>query len=215
MKRRFLLTLIFIVLIIVACIAGNALADVATTAGVGVGAEVKSILFTARNVSDNQPTSGISFGNIPSAATFASAPQYLEVTCGSIALAWGVQIYTDNIGYGGQQKGGLIGADNSSRVPLLWRVYDSVQNPGIGIPCTNSEDWGFVKDKNDADMNGSWPGDGMQIEYRSVVTSNGLGDFPSPGRSGTSPVYLYFGADFSGVPSQSYSTQIVIEVYNL
>lgn len=214
MKRRFL-TLIFIVLIIVACIAENTLADVVTTEGVDVGAEVKSILVTVLNVSNNQPTGAVGFGNVSSAATFAAAPQYLEVTCGSTALAWGVQIYTDNIAYGGQQKGGLIGDDNSSRVPLLWRVYDSVQNPGIGIPCTNSEDWGFVKDKNDTDMNGSWPGDGMQIEYRSIVTSNGLGGFPSPGRSGTSPVYLYFGADFNGVPSQSYSTQIVIEVYNL
>ena len=214
MRKRFLF-LIFIVLIIVGSIAGNASADVATTAGVNVGAEVKSVLVTVRKVNDNQPTSEVAFGNISSAATFVSSPQYLEVTCGSNALAWGVQIYTDNTGYGGQQKGGLIGANNSSRVPLLWRVYDNVQNSGIGVPCTSSEDWGFVIDKNDADMNGSWPGDGAQIEYRSIVTNNGLGDFPSPGINGTSPVYLYFGADFSGVPSQSYSTQIVIEVYNL
>jgi len=213
-RRRFL-TLILVVSFILATIPPNALADVATSEGVGVGAEVKSVLVTVRKVNDNQPTSGVAFGNISSAATFVSSPQYMEVTCGSNALAWGVQIYTDNTGYGGQQKGGLIGADNLSRVPLLWRVYDNVQNSGIGVPCTNSEDWGFVKDKNDADMNGSWPGDGTQIEYRSIITNNGLGDFPSPGRSGSSPVYLYFGADFSGVPSQSYSTQIVIEVYNL
>ena len=214
MRRRFLF-LIFIVSFILATIPADTPADVATTTGVDVGAEVKSVLVTVCNVSDNQPTSGVAFGNISSAATFVSPPQYMEVTCGSSALAWGVQIYTDNAGYGGKQKGGLIGADNSSRVPLLWRVYDGVQNPGIGVPCTSSEDWGFVKDKNDADMNGSWPGDGTQIEYRSIVNSNGLGVFPSPGRNGTSPVYLYFGADFSGVPSQSYSTQIVIEVYNL
>lgn len=214
MKRRFLF-LIFIVSFILATISADTLADVVTTEGVAVGAEVKSILVTVLNVSNNQPTSAIGFGNVSSAATFVSSPQYLEVTCGSTALAWGVQIYTDNADYGGEQKGGLIGADNSFRVPLLWRVFDSVQNPGIGVPCINSPGWGFVKDKNDTDMNGSWPGDGMQIEYRSIVTSNGLGDFPSPGRSGTSPVYLYFGADFNGVPSQSYSTQIVIEVYNL
>jgi len=213
-RRRFLF-LIFIVLTILATIPADALADVATTAWVGVGAEVKSVLVTVRNVNDNQPISGVAFGNISSVATFVSAAQYLEVTYGSSALAWGVQLYTDNTGYGGDQKGGLIGADNSSRIPLLWRVYDEVQNPGIGVPCTSSEDWGFVKDKNDADMNGSWPGDGAQIEYRSIVTNNGLGDFPSPGRSGISPVYLYFGADFSGVASQSYSTHIVIEVYNL
>lgn len=214
MRRRFLF-LIFIVLIIAASMVADVPADVATTAGVNVGAEVKSVLVTVRNVSNNQPTSEVAFGNISSAATFVSSPQYMEVTCGSNALAWGVQIYTDNAGYGGTQKGGLIGADNSSRVPLIWRVYDEVQNSGSGLPCTNSEDWGFVKDKNDADMNGSWPGDGTQIEYRSIITSNGLGDFPSAGRSGSSPVYLYFGVDFSNVPSQSYSTQIVIEVYNL
>jgi len=213
-RRRFLF-LIFIVLTVLATIPADALADVATTAGVGVGAEVRSVLVTVRNVNDNQPTSGVAFGNISSVATFVSAPQYLEVTYSSSALAWGVQIYTDNAGYAGTQKGGLISADNSSRVPLLWRVYDDVQNSGIGVPCTSSEDWGFVKDKNDADMNGSWPGDGTQIEYRSIVNSNGLGVFPSPSRSGSSPVYLYFGTDFSGVPSQSYSTQIVIEVYNL
>ena len=214
MKRRFL-TLISIMLIIVACIGGNALSDVATTAGVGAGAEVRSVLVTVRNVSNNQPTGAVGFGNVSSAATFASALQYVEVNCGSTALAWGVQIYTNNTGYGGEQKGGLIGDDKLSRVSLLWRVYDSVQNSGTGVPCTNSEDWGFVKDKNDSDMNGSWPGDGAQIEYRSIVTNSGLGAFPSPGRSGTSPVYVYFGADFSGVPSQSYSTEIVIEVYNL
>jgi len=214
LRRRFLF-LIFIVLFILATKVADAFADVATTAGVDVGAEVKSVLVTVRNVIGDQPTSAIGFGNISSAATFVSSPQYLEVTCGSTALAWGVQIYTNNAGYGGEQKGGLISADNSSRVPLLWRVFDSMQNPGIGVPCINSPGWGFVKDKNDADMNGSWPGDGVQIEYRSIVTNNGLGAFPSPGRSGSSPVYVYFGADFSGVPSQSYLTQIVIEVYNL
>ncbi|MBA7507305.1 hypothetical protein ES706_06023 [subsurface metagenome] len=214
MKRRFLF-LIFIVSFILATISADTLADVVTTEDVAVGAEVKSILVTVLNVSNNQPTGAVGFGNISSAATFASALQYLEVTCGSTALAWGVQIYTDNASYGGEQKGGLIGANNLSRVPLLWRVYDGVQNSGTGVPCTNSEDWAFVKDKNDADMNGSWPGDGAQIEYRSIVASTGLGAFPSPGRSGSSPVYVYFGADFSGVSSQSYLTQIVIEVYNL
>ena len=214
MRKRFLF-LIFIVLIIAASIAADAPADVATTAGVDVGAEVRSVLVTVRNVIGDQPTSAIGFGNISSGATFVSALQYLEVTCGSSALAWGVQIYTNNTSYGGEQKGGLIGTDKLSRVPLLWRVFDGVQNPGIGVPCINSPGWGFVKDKNDTDMNGSWPGDGTQIEYRSIVTNNGLGDFPSPGRMGTSPVYLYFGANFSGVPPQSYLTQIVIEVYNL
>ena len=214
MKRRSF-TLILVVSFILATKGTVTLADVAITAGVGVGAEVKSVLVTVRNVSNNEPTDTVGFGNISSGATFVSALQYLEVTCGSSALAWGVQIYTNNSSYTGEQKGGLIGNDNPSRVPLIWRVYDGVQGSGSGVPCANSKDWGFVKDRNDADMNGSWPGDGTQIEYRSIITSNGLGDFPSLGRSGSSPVYLYFGGDFSGAPSQHYSTQIVIEAYNL
>ncbi len=187
-----------------------------------------------------QISSGFSFGEINSSSGLTPAGQVVRLAALSNSSSWKVQVYTDNgsnyfteyregprgptnskflpppvkviavvnryTGVG-ETGAGLIGQTNPAyRVPLKWAVF-SARIAKADLP-KEATLWGTVPDKGDADF-------GNTLSGRTLLEAGGhLGIFPSRGRSATGPsVFVYFAADFTGAPAQTYSTsQLILEL---
>ena len=144
-----------------------------------------------------------------------SALQYLEIHYALDEAADRVTISTSNrnapihrfTGPVSESAAGLIGAvDSTIRVPLLWQVYDTTQ-PTAPV-FTTLEQWAYIPDATDPDF--TTP---AAVNYRTLASPAGLGDRPSPGRTGSSPIFVYLTADFRGKPAQPYGTdRLLIEI---
>jgi hypothetical protein len=152
---------------------------------------------------------------VPAGGAVAQAKQYLEIRYNTSLSFRRITIWTDNrnaaasprfTGSADVSAAGLIGhIDSTVTVPVLWQVYDDLlPSPP---PFTNDVEWGYVPDKSES----GFQTEGA-IEYRTLVSVNGLGTRPSAGRGGAPPIVVYFVADFRGKPAQQYSTnRLMIE----
>ena len=192
-----------------------------------------------RNGADDSLTTAVNFGASTSINPRVLAEQYLDIdyVCEG---SWGIQIYTDNKAEDaypkftgtGDRANGLIGMTNSGyRVAMIWQVWQEKQGYYDGSKTVEFDttvddgdraEFAFVMDKSDSD----WEADQYVRNYRTLINYNGelgapvpLAD-PPPGywpRVGTAgdPVYVYLGADFTGVPAQTYTTsKLTLDIYN-
>ncbi len=168
-----------------------------------------------RNVQDNQLAPAVQFGLAGPQGDVISAQQYLEIHYPALETLDRITIATENrtapihrfTGPADVSAAGLVGeADSAIVAPLLWQVYDERQ-PGAP-PFTGTVQWAYVPDISDPSFSST-----EAINYRSVVTPSGLGDRPTAGRGATSPVVVYFAADFLGKPAQRCGTdRLQIEI---
>lgn len=168
-----------------------------------------------RNVQGDQLAPQIQFSLAPPDGAVMSALQYLEIHYSLDEVADRVTLSTDNrnapihrfTGPESESAAGLVGeVDSTIRVPLLWQVYDTTQP---SAPAFSGEiEWAYIPDASDADF--TTPG---AVNYRTLASPSGLGDRPSPGRSGSSPIFVYLTADLRGKRSQPYGTdRLLIEI---
>jgi len=168
-----------------------------------------------RDVDNDQLAPQIQFGMAPPEGAVLSAEQYLEIHYQLDEVPDQVTISTDNrnapihqfTGPLNESAAGLVGAvDSTIVVPLLWQVYDTRE--ASAPPFTDTIEWAYVPDASDPDFQTP-----PAINYRTLVSASGLGDRPSPGRAGSSPVFVYLTADFRGKPAQPYGTdRLLIEI---
>lgn len=179
---------------------------------------------TPKNISDNSVASGISFGNMYS-SSYVNAQQYLEVVYKSTETYWYVNIFTNNTNASNSliQRSGLIcDQSDATRVPLMWRVYDDIQDIEE-VEFIDTEKWAWLKDKGDKDDPGSPDNDeswnsAWRNKYTDVCAGSPFGDVlgtnPTEGRVGTSPVYIYLGAIFEGALPGKYETTLWFDIYH-
>ncbi len=151
-----------------------------------------------RNVIGDEPALSLSFGFAPPEGAVLSGLQYLEVHYIFNDAFDLITISTDNrnaelyrfTGPLDVSAAGLVNLDFPVvTAPLLWQVYDQ---PRPSAPAfTNTIEWAFVPDASDATF-----GDPGAVAYRTILNRSGLGDRPSSGRSASSPIMVYFVADF-------------------
>lgn len=167
-----------------------------------------------RDVLTGQPLPQIQFGLAGPGGAVLAARQYLEVRYQADATFDRITISTDNrqapihrfTGPSEASAAGLVGViDPGIVAPLLWQVYN---DPQASPPAfTDTTEWAFVPDRSDAGFDTP---EGM--DYRTVVSRQGLGDRPQPGRPAEAPVAVYLVADFRGKPAQAYATdRLLIE----
>lgn len=196
---------------------------VCACACLGIGHAEPYVTVQSRNVSNDLAVSTVSFGTIFITKNVV-AQQYVEVACLSTQTYWSLSIYSNNTNAssGLIQKAGLISdTSNTCRAPMLWRVFATAQ--GNTVTYTDTTNWGWLKDKSDSDdpdtsaINESWQ-TAYDGGYTDVCTGSPsgivLGSFPSSGRAGGSPVYVYLAADFNSAPSGKYSTTIWFDLVN-
>jgi hypothetical protein len=184
-----------------------------------------SIWVVTKRVSDNANTTGMDFDN--NTSDYAPAKQYIEVKYSSGANNWKIWVYTKNDNgdpaFLGGQFNGLMSSNGRNRVPLLWRVYPSVQ--AGGVPCRTTADvyngstltWNYVKDKNDSDWaSANQPG----AEYSVVAFGRSnewahLAEVP-PGSGTRDPIdstfRIYLGGIFKDAPVAGYSAKIYFDL---
>jgi len=168
-----------------------------------------------RNVNDDALAPAVQFGGVPPGGAVVGGHQYLEIHYVEDEAFECVTIATDNrnapihrfTGPDEASAAGLVGqVDSAIAVPLLWQVYDETQ-PSAPV-FTDTVEWAFVVDASQADFNTPAVG-----QFRTLVNTSGLGDRPSPGRGGSSPIAVYLVADFLGKPAQAYTTdRLLIEL---
>jgi hypothetical protein len=182
---------------------------------------------SARNVSDNSVSTGISLNN-DNVNTYAPAMQYLKVQYDSPdATAWQIWVYTKNdngdaAALGGQYNG-LMRSDGKARIALLWRAYTDVQAGGVACRTTSdvysgaTMTWNYIKDRNDSDWVSSNP-PGSEYSVAAFGRKNEwayIAPVP-PGLGSRSPssntFYLYLGADVGSASPGDYSTRIYIDI---
>ncbi len=195
-----------------------------------------SLAVSVHNLSDDQQTTKVQFGNTTG---IAKASQYLQIDYDSNALGARIIIRTDNrnsvVAYSGSGEGsGLVGnTHRDETVPLVWVVFDELASaktfiftgdtdidgqkvgslPGAN-PRLAAEAEGLVVDKANTNFETQ-----NVLDYATIVLPSGttglLGSFPTDDdgagpstglRSSTTPVFLILGADFVNARSQSYST---------
>lgn len=170
--------------------------------------DAASLQVLVRNVADDQLASEVHFGLAPAEGAILSAGQYLEISFEAGASFDRLTIATNNrnapihrfTGPAEASAAGLVGTvDSGITAPLLWQVYDEPQ-PTAPV-FTNTTEWAFVSDMSEPSF------DTMDAtNFRSLIIHSELGPRPSPGRSGSSPIAVYFVADFKGKPAQTYGT---------
>lgn len=181
----------------------------------------------AKNVSDNSLSTGMSFAN-DNVNSYAPANQYLEVKYNSPgANNWKIWIYTKNDNgdsqYLGGQYNGLMSSDGRSRVALVWRVYNAVQQGGIACRTTSdvysgaNMTWNYLKDRNDSDWLASNP---TGVEY-SVAAFGRKNEWAyiapvPPGLGNRNPVnntfYVYLGGGLGSANPGDYSARIYFDI---
>ena len=177
-----------------------------------------------RNRITDAVATGLSFGTNGSGAKYVTADQYIDIGY-SCTGNWNIIIYTDNMAPDASPKytgtyepgkllaSGLIGVQNSGyRVPLVWQVFQTKKYTTAGEqpPWGDFYKTGYVVDKSDWDYNK----DQYSLPYRTIFNHDLDLGFPlDPAREnyhlkGTlgQRLYVYLGADFEGVPAQSYTT---------
>ncbi|MCK4462834.1 MAG: hypothetical protein KAU58_00815, partial [Candidatus Omnitrophica bacterium] len=191
-----------------------------------------------RNGINDSLATAVNFGTCSPGTARVLANQYLEIdyVCQS---TWGIQIYTDNKSESayprftgtGDRANGLIGTKNSGyRASVLWQVwqdkkgyYDGSETPEFDTTVDDEDraEFAFVMDKADSD----WGDTGYVRNYRTFMNSNGElgapvplapggGYWPRQGNVGE-PLFVYLGADFIGVPAQTYTTNtLTIDIYH-
>jgi len=180
----------------------------------------------ARNVSDNSDVLSIDFGQLTPDTKLVTPGQYIEVNYESDQSLWFIDIYTDNTNWsgGGSQRGGLITTDGKQRAPLMWRVYDDIQQTGVIFSTTT--DWAWLKDKGDmADPDPQYDegwarafNDGyVNICYGGAGYTN-LAPYPNDRpdvRPASSPICVYLGGLFGSTGAGEYSTIISFDLYHI
>jgi hypothetical protein len=191
------------------------------TSSVSVSATVlasATLTTQAKNVSDDQPVSGIGFGNVAGSAIYAVPTAYIEIAYNSGETNWALEVYTNNTNWtgGSGDRGGLIGQNNTNiRAPLLWQAHDDsiTSHPALNQTEVDAGHWTWVKDKGDPD----WA---TSSDYRQVLSGNidhtWLHGYPGGNgqTSAVSPVAVYLGGKFDGKPVDAYSTTIVLDLYH-
>ncbi|MDD5423546.1 MAG: hypothetical protein PHT32_09065, partial [Candidatus Omnitrophica bacterium] len=184
-----------------------------------------SIEVMAKLVADNTSSTGIDFTNSGS-SDYAPARQYLEVKYATSANNWKIWIYTKNDNgipkYMDGQYNGLMSSNGRNRVPLLWRVYPSVQS-GV-VPCSSESDvysgatmtWNFIKDKNDDDWtSANQPGAEYSVTAYGTTEWAHLAAVP-PGLGDRDPVnstfIIYLGGVFKNAAAADYSAAIYFDL---
>ncbi|MFH1593652.1 MAG: FG-GAP-like repeat-containing protein [Candidatus Omnitrophota bacterium] len=190
-----------------------------------------------KNGTNDSIATGLNFGNVTPVNPKVLSDQYLEIDY-VIQTPWGIQIYTDNLAADanprftgtGDRVNGLIGVSNSGyRLPLIWQVwqvkkgyYNGSETPEFDTTINDGDqaEFAFTMDKGDSD----WADGGFVRNFRTMFNSNaelgapvplapGGGYWPRVGTVGD-PLYVYLGADFTGVPPQVYTTnKLTVEVY--
>ena len=163
-----------------------------------------------KNVSNNSDAPGVSFGNVPGDTTYLAPLQYAAISYANNEANWKMEAYTNNSDHRvtrSEWHSGILGANNIDLALLFWRIYDDIQVGGV--PCNDMDYWWYVSDKNDK----GWVHGTTILAYGAVATTH-LGAYPSGGRTGSSPIYLYLGADFTDRLAQTYSTIITIDLYH-
>jgi len=178
----------------------------------------------AKNVNDDSDAVSIDFGQLTPDTKLGTPGQYIEIDYESDQSLWFIDIYTDNTNWsgGGYQRGGLVTADGKQRAPLMWRIYDKPQTGGVVFSTTT--DWAWLKDRGDVDdpntteydesWIGAFSGGYANICYGGPSYTN-LADFPTKGRTASSPIYVYMGGLFESVGAGEYSTIISFDLYHL
>jgi hypothetical protein len=162
-----------------------------------------------KNISDNQPTSKLDFGNNPAGTDFSTAKQYLELQFSLSRPDTALCLFTNNTNYTGPGEGaGLVGkTDTAESVPLFWIAFDDTKPGGhtfSGDPATEPA----LQDRRRSDFLNP-----EATRKRVVVDGTPtLMPFFTNAKPGASPVYVYLAAYFAFASSQSYSGAIVIEV---
>jgi len=173
-----------------------------------------SLAVIVRNTADDQLAPEVQFGLTPPDGAVIGARQYLEIQYTLDAAFDRLTIETDNrnapihrfTGPSTSSAAGLVGViDSTVTAPLLWQVYASRQSPPPVF--TNTTDWAYVSDTSESNFTSP-----EAIAYRTLVSSAGLGERPTTGRSATTPIYIYLVGDFQGKPAQMYGTdRLLIE----
>lgn len=167
-----------------------------------------------RNISDNQiaPNGLMDFGLAPAGTKFANGQQYLRIDY-NISIANGALcIYTDNRNYTGQGEGaGLIGqTDRAEFVPVYWSAFDNTQAGGVPFTGNASSEL-VMQDRRRSDFLNP-----TVTQKRVAVDGSGT-IMPAISNRGTdtTPIYIYFGADYTFSSSQEYKGVIVVEVSSI
>jgi len=171
-----------------------------------------------KNISDNESTNVLSFGDVKPGGPISPAEQYLELSFLMKESNRRVVMYSDNanndIPYTGDGlAAGLVGTqDPSMVVPLQWAIFDEPQVNGYVFVDDGISEMP-MQDVSDILFDSS-----ILLDERTLVDGNNdLADYPLIGRiTQDGEVYVYLGADFSveGLTAQEYTTKtITFEVY--
>lgn len=180
----------------------------------GVPSGQDSFTLVVRNVSDNQPSTAglIDFGLNPGGTAFATAKQYLDIGYNLSIPNAALCTYTDNRDYTGPGEGaGLIGqTDKAESVPMFWTAFDAVQLGGY-VFNGDAQIEEIMQDRRRGDFLNP------DTTRRRVVVDGNRTLMPAKPNRGqdTSPVNIYFGANFANGSAQTYKGTIVIEVCHI
>jgi hypothetical protein len=188
---------------------------------VSAGFEVDPFL-----VSNDSNTINVRFAVDPG-THYQAFPVYLRVILPPNDMrAWGVQIYTDNKNPNQNNvtittKEGYYGGffnypEKNKRLPVYWRVYNQVMDPGRGVPMISSDGWAGIQDKSDAALQNRWDNRDVLLA-RTVANYDSLAAYPQRGKEKPlNPFYLYIGADFSqAISFENYSIIFNVDLYHL
>jgi len=177
-------------------------------------------------VSSDTSTASVRF-QVTNGTTYRSFPIYLNISLPERNFtAWGVQFYTDNRnpdnnGVTITTNDGLYGGffntpELDKRLPVLWRVYNNIQNSGQGVACTSGDGWAYVQDRSDVLITHRWNAYEV-LKERMVASYQGLANYPPRVKEEVfSPIYLYLAGDFTrGQSSESYQTVFRLDLFHL
>ncbi len=157
----------------------------------------------------------ITFGTIGGGTGNLAYGTPITVNYDSNEAVWKINIYTNNTGLTGDQRGGLAKSTNDNRVPLVWQIYDATATATFTDPDEVGNEWAYVKDLGDIDWATAFADGYTDLCYGGPDYTN-LSAFPSvpADRAGTSPIYVYIGGMFGPAPAGSYTTTINLDLYH-
>lgn len=185
-----------------------------------------SLTLTPKNISDNQTAPMLSFNSEDSRGIKLS-PQYLQVDYEPFeeSPAWYMLIYTSNPAAVGYQKGGLINTKYPEwRLPLGWNVQNTSDTvPNADNPSTPGNGWLWLKDKHDEDIPEtdlyieSWKHAVRNSDYCKVCWADNYSEYVTMdgGRTGESPLFVYFEGIYDNTPAGEYRGNIWLEMVPL
>jgi len=113
-------------------------------------------------------------------------------------------------------------SDGKARIPLIWRVYPSVQSGGVA--CGSNSDvyngtltWNYLLDKNDS----NWASSNTTGQEYSVVCYGKYSEWawlsqvpPGSGNRGltNNKMYIYLGSLLQNASAGDYSTTIYLDI---